>query len=421
MYRKFILGILLITLLFSMVGCLGRGQENQQDGGNGLNQPNQGNTSDQNNEEQEEEIDPIKEQIQKMTIDEKIGQIVIMGLDGYTIDDTAKRMIEDYYVGGFIFFGRNVKDSTQLLQLINSLKDTNSGNNIPLFISVDEEGGKVSRVPNEFIKIPTNRTIGQKNDGKVSYQIGSAIGETIKSFGFNMNFAPILDIDSNPKNPVIGDRSYGSNEKIVSELGIEAMKGIQSKGVIPVVKHFPGHGDTAVDSHISLPTVNKDLKSLMEFELIPFKESIKNGADAVMVAHILFNEIEPENPATLSKVLITDILRDQLNFNGVVITDDLTMGAIMENYDIGDAAVRSVKAGSDIVLVCHDYDNGIEVLNALKNAVEERMISEERIDESVYRVLELKKKYDLTDDKINSIDINRINAEITAALEGLRN
>ena len=351
-----------------------------------------------------------------MTLEEKVGQLLVVGLEGYTIDDNARKMIEDYHISGFILFDRNVENASQLIDLINSLKRANSKNRLPLFISVDEEGGRVSRMPEELIKLPSNREVGKVNDKNLSYEIGTIIAKEIKSFGFNMNFAPVLDIDSNPQNPVIADRSYGSSAEIVSKFGIESMKAIRSAGIIPVVKHFPGHGDTSVDSHAGLPTVDSDIDRLKNFELIPFSEAIKNQADAVMVAHILLNKIDPEYPASLSKIIITDILRKELNFDGVVITDDMTMAAITENYDIGDAAVRAVNAGSDIVLVCHGWANGTKVLDELTRAVKSGSISEKRLDESVYRILKLKYKYKLTDDTVNSVDIEKINEKINDVL-----
>jgi len=363
-----------------------------------------------------EKTDSIKKLINNMTLKEKVGQMVIVGLEGYTMNDNAGTMIEDYYVGGFILFGRNVENANQLLDLINTLKKTNSKNKIPIFVSVDEEGGRVSRMPEELIKLPSNREVGKVNDEDLSYEIGSVVAEELKSFGFNMNLAPVLDIDSNPQNPVIGDRSYGSSAEIVGKLGIESMKGIREGGIIPVIKHFPGHGDTTVDSHIGLPVVGSDIDRLKGFELVPFSEAIKNKVDAVMIAHILLNKIDPEYPASLSRIIITDILRKELNFNGVVITDDMTMSAITKNYNIGDAAVRAVNAGSDIILVCHGQDNRIAVLAALTKAVQSGTIPEKRLDESVYRILKLKHKYRLTDNVVDSVDIDKINDRISNIL-----
>ncbi|HEY5584807.1 MAG TPA: beta-N-acetylhexosaminidase [Ruminiclostridium sp.] len=357
-------------------------------------------------------VDPIKAQIEKMSLEEKVGQLVIVGVDGYKNDDHSAQMIKKHHVGGFILFKNNIQDTKQMLALLNSLKETNLDNKVPLFLSVDEEGGRVSRLPAEFLKFPTNKKIGELNDSYLSYQIGSIIGEELKSVGFNMDFAPVLDINSNPKNTVIGDRSFGSKVDLVSELGIQTMKGLQSKSIISVVKHFPGHGDTSVDSHIGLPTVNYDMDRLKSFELMPFAAAIENKVDAVMVAHILLPKIDPNNPASFSKTIISDILRADMGFDGVVLTDDFTMGAIIKNYDIGEAAVKSIQAGSDIVLVCHEFDKQEAVINALKNAAATGKISRDRLDQSVYRILKLKEKYSFSSETVKSVDPQSINNKI---------
>ncbi len=218
-------------------------------------------------------------------------------------------------------------------------------------------------------------------------------------------------------NPVIGDRSFGNNADIVSQLGIETMKGIQSENVIAVVKHFPGHGDTATDSHLELPKVNKTLQELEQLELIPFQQAIQEGADVVMIAHILLPEIDATNPSSMSEVIISDILRSQLGYDGVVITDDMTMQAITDHYDIGVAAVQSVKAGSDIIMVAHDYNKATAVFDAIRAAVEKGEISEERINDSVIRIIQLKEKYQLNDNQIQDVDVNAINQQIQNVLD----
>lgn len=398
--RKIIIGVLLVVIL-CFIGC-GKNNKSPED-----KAPSQGDKQSPN-----KDIIMIKEQISNMTLQEKIGQMVIAGFEGYTIDDNTRDIINNYHLGGFILFGRNVEDSEQLLALVNSLKRANSKNKTPLFISVDEEGGRISRMPDEINDLPTNEAIGKIYNSKFSYEIGRILADEVKSFGFNMNFAPVLDINSNPDNPVIGDRAFGSDVNIVSKLGIQTMKGIQSSGVIPVVKHFPGHGDTSVDSHVGLPSINNDIDRLKSFELIPFKEAINSHVDAVMIAHILLNKIDPNSPASLSETIITELLRKQMNFNGVVITDDMTMGAILEKYSIGDAAIKAINAGNDIVLVCHGQDNVETVLDDLIKAVDNGIISKSKVDESLYRILKLKHKYKLTDNIIDSINIEKINNEI---------
>jgi beta-N-acetylhexosaminidase len=394
--------ILVLVMIFSIMSSCSLAQKSKNNSEHG---------------QDSESIDPIKDQVSKMSLEEKIGQMLILGIEGYSLDENSRNLVRKYKVGGFIFFSTNVRDTNQLLNLINSVKKENANNKIPLFLSVDEEGGRITRMPKSFNRLPTNEAIGEINNPVFSNKIGRTIGNYIGSFGFNMNFAPVLDVNSNPQNPVIGDRSYSSDPHIVSNLGVETMKGIKSAGVIPVVKHFPGHGDTSVDSHLGLPVVKNDLQRLRNLEFIPFSEAIKNDAEVVMIAHILLPKIDKENPSSMSKTIITDILRDKLNFKGVVITDDMTMGAIMKNYNIGEAAVKSVNAGSDVVLVCHGYNNEVEVINALESAVLNGNISKQRIDESVYRILSLKKKYDLKDDIKGNINISQINSEIDALLD----
>lgn len=364
----------------------------------------------------------IENKISEMNMDEKIGQMFIVGFDGVNPNNKITDMIQNQHAGGVILFQRNIGNPEQLLALNNALKNINMKSyampkeSIPLFLSVDEEGGSVSRLPEQLRKLPTALSVGEINDKGFSYHVGSLLAEEIKMFGFNVNYAPVLDVWSNPENTVIGDRAFGTNPNIVSDLGIETMKGIRDAGIIPVVKHFPGHGNTVVDSHIGLPKVDYDLNRLNDFELVPFKSAIENQADVVMIAHILMTSIDPENPATLSKKIVTDILRKQMGFSGVVITDDMTMGAIKMNYDIGDAAVKSVLAGSDIILVCHGYDKQMEALNAVKDGVKNGTISEDRINESVSRILELKKRYKLNDQPSDMLKVDKINKKIDALI-----
>ena len=409
-FRRFYL--ILMLLLFLLNGC-----GNKQFGKAYVEDQSH---SEVDNKETEnvKKRDQIKEKIDNMTLDEKIGQLIIAGFDGIALDDNAKSLIKDDKIGGIILFSENVESVPQLVNLTNSIKFENSSNKIPMFISVDEEGGPVSRMPKELRKFPSNRIIGDRNDDKLSYNIGKMIGKEIRSFGFNMNYAPVLDINSNPNNKVIGNRSFGNNVEVVNRLGIQTMKGLMDSNIISVVKHFPGHGDTSIDSHISLPVVEKDLEKLNSFEFIPFKKAIENGVDAIMVSHILLTQIDKNNPATMSKAIVSDILRGDLGFNGVIITDDMTMGAITKNYSIENAAINSINAGTDIVLVCHQYKNIKSTIEAIKKAVNvNKTISEERINESVYRILKLKEKYNLNDKLIETPDISSINNNISKIID----
>jgi len=365
--------------------------------------------------------DPIDTKIAHMTLDEKIGQMLLVGIEGTRLDESAKRMISEDKVGGIILYANNISDLQGMVKLNNHLKETNVHNPAPLFISVDQEGGKVSRMPKEFVSIPSNRTVGNTNKANLAQTMGELLGRELTTTGFNVDFAPVMDINSNPQNPVIGDRSFGSSADRVTKMGLAEIKGLRNSGVIPVVKHFPGHGDTSVDSHMELPVVNKTSQQLAKLEWIPFKAAIKDEVEAVMVAHILFPKIDPKRPASLSKVIIGDQLRGEMGYTGVVITDDLTMGAIVKHYSLETAAIDTIKAGSDVLLIAHGYDNEKKVFNKIKQSVKNGTISEERIDESVRRILTLKSKYHLSDKQNTPIpNLTSLNQNIRNWLQQLK-
>lgn len=337
-----------------------------------------------------DEDSKIMMKINEMTLDEKIGQMILSGFNGANLNNELSTLINDLKVGGVILFSRNIEDSNQLKNLTNDIVENNK--NIPLFISIDEEGGRVDRLAKSIKQFESAKSIGDKGDKKYAYENGKEIGKTLKEYKINMNFAPVLDIYSNPKNTVIGDRAFGDNEKIVESMGIATMQGLKDENIIPVIKHFPGHGDTEVDSHIGLPVVEKSIDELYDFEFIPFKKAIESGADAVMVSHILMKQIDNKNPATLSYNLITKILRNDMKFSNVIITDDMCMKAITSRLSVEEASIDSIKAGSDIILIGSDIDKTKSVIEKIKLAVERNEISEKRINESVYRILNLKEK-----------------------------
>ncbi|QSF47750.1 beta-N-acetylhexosaminidase [Paenibacillus tianjinensis] len=364
--------------------------------------------------------DPLARQIAGMTLEAKIGQMLLVGIDGTKLDESAKRMISKDEVGGIILYKDNIQNLKSMVALINDLKKSNIGNTVPLFMSVDQEGGKVSRMPAEYTAIPSNAKVGISGNADSAGMMGRLLAREVLSAGFNMDFAPVLDINSNPDNPVIGERSFGSNADIVTRLGIAEMKGMSEEGAIPVIKHFPGHGDTSVDSHLELPVVNKTAAQLAKLEWLPFQAAIQEHADAVMVAHILYPKLDPEKPASLSKTIIGNLLRGQMGFDGVVITDDLTMGAITEHYTLPAAAIDTVLAGSDVLLIAHEYANEQMVRKALINGVKKGKIPESRIDESVYRILALKEQYHLSDKPLPVPDLTALNNDIKAWLQTIK-
>lgn len=364
-------------------------------------------------EELEPPVDLIASQLEQLTTAEKIGQLVLVGMDGTKPDKYTQQLLDDYRVGGFIFYKDNITDSDQALTLFNQLREANASNPVPLFLSVDEEGGRVSRLPSEFSKMPTAAKIGETGQAEAASEAYRIIGQALSGFGLNLDFAPVLDVHSNPDNPVIGDRAFAITPEEVSLMGLAAMKGLSDTGVIPVVKHFPGHGDTSVDSHLGLPVVEHNLERLREFELKPFADAIESGADMVMIAHILLPKLDAEHPASFSPVVIDDLLRQEMGYEGVIISDDMTMGAITEHYEMEQAAVDFITAGGNIVLVGHNYDQEIAVIEALTLAVEEGKISEDMLDQRVYQILKLKQKYGLTNEPAEGTDAKAINAEIS--------
>lgn len=357
--------------------------------------------------------DPVAEALAAMTTQEKVGQLLVAGIGGTEAGEDGLQAVQDYQVGGVILFGRNVESAQQLADLTNELKTLN-GDNTPLFLCVDQEGGRVDRMPPEVDDLSS--AYDYIAAGGDPLERGKVLAAQCAAFGFNLDFSTCLDIWSNPDNTVIGDRAYGSDPHTVTSAGLAVNQGLEQGGVIPVVKHFPGHGDTSTDSHVDLPVVGKTAEELEEFELIPFQAAIDQGTPCVMVAHILMTQIDPDLPASLSPKVVDGLLRQEMGFDGVVCTDDLTMGAISNTYGMGEAAVMAVEAGCDLLLVCHEADNLTAARDALLSAVDAGRISMERLDESVYRILSLKREYGLTNDPVDQPDIEALNAGIQAIL-----
>ena len=355
--------------------------------------------------------DLVAEALAAMTTQEKVGQLLVAGIGGTEAGEDGLQAVQDYQVGGVILFGRNVESADQLADLTNELKMLN-GDNIPLFLCVDQEGGRVDRMPPEVDDLPS--AYDYIAAGGDPLERGKVLAAQCAAFGFNLDFSTCLDIWSNPDNTVIGDRAYGSDPDTVTRAGLAVNQGLEQGGVIPVVKHFPGHGDTGTDSHVDLPVVDKTAEELEQFELIPFQAAIDQGTPCVMVAHILMTRIDADLPASLSPKVVDGLLRQEMGFDGVVCTDDLTMGAISNTYGMGEAAVLAVEAGCDLLLVCHEADNLTAARDALLSAVDAGRISMERLDESVYRILSLKQEYGLANDPVDGPDVETLNAQIGA-------
>lgn len=349
---------------------------------------------------EEEELEKkIQAQISEMSLEKKIYQLFFVtpesltGVDMVTqAGDATKAALEQYPVGGIIYFSQNIEDETQITTMTSN---SQSYSKIPLFIGVDEEGGSlVARIANnpnfQVPTFPDMKEIGASGDPYKAYEVGSSIGSYLKKYGFNMDFAPDADVLINPENTAIGSRSFGSDPQLVSQMVAEEVKGLEEQNVTAVLKHFPGHGSTAEDSHNGAAVVNRSLEELRSAEFLPFEAGIQAGADVVMVGHLQVPQIIPDDtPASLSSVMITDILRNELGFDGLVITDSLSMGAVTEYYTPAEAAVMCIQAGGDMLLIPEDFHQAYQgVLDAVNN----QTLSEERINESLTRILRVKYK-----------------------------
>jgi len=281
----------------------------------------------------------------------QIGQLFILGFDGPEPDDHLLGLIRDFGIGGVILFSRNIQTPLQTAKLVRNLQESSG---IPLLIGIDQEGGTVSRLPSPFTSFPGNHALGRSGSPDLAYAFGQATARELSAVGINLNFAPVLDVNTHPENPVIGSRAFGEEPELVAKLGCAVIQGLQEEGVIACGKHFPGHGDTSLDSHLALPCVTHGKERLWNTEMLPFQRAIKHDLESIMTAHVLYPELDPDLPVTLSPAIIQRILREKLGFNGVVFTDDLEMKAVEDGWGIEASCVLSLKAGADALLICHD-------------------------------------------------------------------
>ncbi|WP_113671306.1 glycoside hydrolase family 3 protein [Vallitalea guaymasensis] len=408
MYRYMCLVVVLVLLL---AGCSTNDNNQNNDKAkkkeesiiddNEVNDNKNENGTTDNPDKKEKTVDEkIEEMIDGMTLEEKIGQMFMIDADSLNnapvtvLDDFGREVIKKYNLGGVIFFKNNIDTIPQTEKLISDIQETSS---IPLFISVDEEGGLVSRIaknPNMHATVlPDNKVIGDTGNPENAYKIGQILGREISSLGFNMDFAPVADVNTNPDNTVIGVRSYGSDEQLVGDMVYNCVKGLQDENVSAVVKHFPGHGDTTNDTHLGSVVTNHSIERLKEVEFVPFKKGIEADVDGVMIAHIKAPQIDETNTeSSLSKKIVTDILRNELGYDGLAITDALNMGAIVNEYGTKEVCIKAVEAGIDILLMPVPFEEGY---SGVLESVISKTISEERIDESVRRILKVKFKRDL--------------------------
>jgi len=329
-----------------------------------------------------------------MSLEEQIGQTLMVGFQGSTPSQEIIDLIQRFHVGNVILFSRNVDDAQQIHELTERLQMiANEGGHLyPLLIAIDQENGIVQRFGEAVTLFPGNMALGATDSEEVAYKVALATGHELKALGINMNLAPVVDVNNNPANPVIGVRSFGENAQQVARLGAAMVKGYQAAGIVSCLKHFPGHGDTAIDSHLALPTIPYTLERLEELELVPFRRGIEAGAECVMIAHISFPALTNHDmsPASVSPVIVQGLLREQLGFKGVILSDCMEMNAISKTFGIEQAAVMALGAGVDMVLISHNHVRQRGSIEAILNAVQKHELSPQIVQQAAERVLRLK-------------------------------
>jgi beta-N-acetylhexosaminidase len=310
------------------------------------------------------------------------AQLLTVGFYDTTLTPTLKELL-DRGVGGVVLFARNIESPAQVAQLIFDIK---SYAGRPIFVGLDQEGGLVQRLKDGFTRIPPMRAFGAYGDEPTAEALGRFIGRELRAVGVDVNFAPILDVDTNPNNPIIGNRSFSRDAELVGRLGVALGRGLESAGVASCGKHFPGHGDTAQDSHQELPSLPHSLERLEAVELVPFRAWANAKLASIMTAHVIFEPLDPDYPATMSRRVLHGILRERLGYEGLIITDDIEMKAIADHYGYEEAAIRGVNAGVDNFLCCHTADVAHRIIDTLVEAVEVGRIGQARIDDAGARV-----------------------------------
>lgn len=343
--------------------------------------------------------DEVEQRLAAMTLEQKVGQLMVVAFREDSISPSISEMVRERHVGGVILFTRNLQNPAHARELTDALQQLARANGAgtPLFTMLDQEGGIVVRAATGVTTWPSQMLLGATGDEALVAQAATMTARELRAIGMNMNLAPVLDVNNNPDNPVIGTRSFGSDPALVSRLGAAVIRAYQGAGVVAVAKHFPGHGDTNIDSHMSLPMIDKTPADLDRIELVPFSAAVRAGVDVIMTAHIAVPRITGNQPGTLSEAMLETILRRHLGYEGLIITDDLEMGAIVDQYGTADAALRAFRAGADLLLFRFTTDEQRRGYDLLLNAVKSEPALQQRLDQSVRRILRVKLRRGLFD------------------------
>ncbi len=323
-----------------------------------------------------------------------IGQLLFIGVSGETLTADEKTFIVENNIGGIVLFSRNLKEPKQIHALCTEIQNLRHRmiDKAPLFIGVDMEGGRVMRLKAPFTPWPALKKLGDLDNSSVTYHFSYRMGLELKAVGFNLDFAPCVDVLTNPKNTVIGDRALSSDFKMVDKHASALVRGYIKAGIITCAKHFPGHGNTMLDSHLALPIEETDLKQLQEREIIPFKKVIKSRVDMLMMAHILFPNIDPSGPVTFSEKFIKQIVREDLRYKGIVISDDLDMKAMTNKWSREEIPVKALQAGIEVLLYCNEPDSPVIALESITTAIAQGQLDKNYLESLKQKVLALKKE-----------------------------
>lgn len=328
-----------------------------------------------------------------MSVQELIGQHMIIGLAGQSLTSEEKKFIVENNIGGVVLMGRNCVEPKQIRDLcaeIQSLRHK-MADRAPLFIGIDMEGGRVHRLKPPFTQWPPLKKIGDLDAPTAAFHFTQKLGAELMAIGINLDFAPCIDVYTNPKNTVIGDRAISTDPYQVEKMSSALVRGFIKSGVISCVKHFPGHGNTIVDSHEELPVEKSDLKRLHEVELVPFKKALRSRTEMVMTSHILFKNIDPKWPVTFSELFLKKMIREEFKYRGLIITDDLDMKAMLNHYTREQIPVNAFKAGVDMLLYCNDPTSPVIAIEAVTTAIAQGQLNKVDLESSKARILDLKK------------------------------
>jgi beta-N-acetylhexosaminidase len=318
-----------------------------------------------------------------------VAGLFMVGIPGPRIDPATRKLLTEHPPGGVILFRRNVRSASQLRDLIASLHELGAG--APPLVALDHEGGRVHRLPAPFTHFPPAATVARGGVGAAD-AVGHAMGRELAAVGIDIDFAPVLDVRSNPRNQVIGDRAFGTTPEVVTRLGLAQARGLSRGGVVPCGKHFPGHGGTVGDSHLVLPRVQASRRALWRVDLPPFARAIESGIPALMTAHVVYDALDPRRPATLSSRICRDLLRRRLGFRGVLFSDDLEMQAVAGRRSPERSAVAALAAGCDILLVCQSLETAVQAMRGVEHAVERGTLDARAVAQSLLRIHGLRRR-----------------------------